>query len=198
MAESFEWQEVYARLAKTGQALETGGEVRPDEVTRILRGRAQALAKPLEEAPSPTEVLELLVFSLAGERYGIETVHILEVIPLRELTLVPNAPPFVLGVVNHRGRIVPVLDFRRLVELVGRGVAEGSRAVVVEAGGMVFAIITDVVQGIVGVGAHELALLPAAVAGGRQVFLRGVTAAMVAVLDLPALARDPRIVVNDE
>jgi purine-binding chemotaxis protein CheW len=156
------------------------------------------LAKPLEEAPRLTEALEILVFSLAEERYGIETVHVLEVIPLRELTPVPCTPSFVLGVVNHRGRILPVLDIRRLLELAGQGITEGSRAAVVDAGGMMFGIMTDAVEGIVSVGAHELAALPAALTRDHQAFFRGMAGTMVAVLNLEALARDRRIAVNDE
>lgn len=174
-----------------------GASRSPQEVKRILRERAQALAKPLE-APAPTEVLDLLVFFLAGERYGIETAHVLEVVPLRELTPVPCTPSFVLGVINHRGRILPVLDLRRLFELAGQGITEGSRIVAVEAGGMTFGIFADAVAGTVRVGAHEVVPPPTALTGDRQVFIQGVTGEMVAVLDLEALARDPRILVNEE
>lgn len=170
----------------------------PEGVTRILRERAQALARPLEEAPRATDVLELLAFSLAGDRFGIETAHVLEVIPLRELTAVPCTPPVVLGVVNHRGQIRPVLDFRRLFELAGPGVAEGSRVVMVESGGMTFGIYADAVAGTVRVGAHEVAPPPATAAGDRNACVRGVTGGMIAVLDLEALARDPRIAVSEE
>ena len=198
MAERLDWQEVYSRLEQTRRTLEAGGSLPPDEVKRILRDRAQALAKPLAEAPTPTEVLDLLVFSVAGERYGIETVHVLEVVPLRELTPVPCTPSFVLGVVNHRGRILPVLDFGRLFDLTGAEVTEGSRVVAVEAGGTTFGIFTDSVAGTVRVSAHEIAHPPVTLTGDGHAFIHGVTGAMVALLDLEALARDPRIAVNDE
>lgn len=195
---TFDWQEAYARLERARRALEAGAERPPEEVARILRERAAALARPLEEAVPPAEVVELLVFSLAGERYGIETAHVLEVVPLRELTPVPCTPPFVLGVVNHRGRILPVLDFRRLLELAADGVAEGSRVVAAEAGGMTFGVYADAVAGTVRVGAHEVGPPPLTLAADRRTWIRGVTGEMVAVLDLDAVARDPRIVVNDE
>lgn len=179
-------------------AIPPDGSLPPEEVRRILRERARALARPLEEAAAPTEVLELLVFSLAGERYGIETAYVQEVFPLRDLTPVPCTLSFVLGVANYRGRILPVLDFRRLFELVAEGITEGSRVVTVEAGGMTFGIFTDAVPGTVRVGAHEVASPPVTLTGDRQAFIRGVTGEMVAVLDLEALARDPRIVVNEE
>lgn len=195
---TIDWQEAYARLERTRQTLETGGNLPPEEVKRILRERAQALARPREEVGAPAEVLELLVLALAGERYGIETAHVLEVLPLRELTPLPGTPSFVLGVVNHRGRILPVLDLRRLFDLTGQGVTEGSRVVAVEAGGMMFGIFADAVTGVVRIGVDALASPPATLAGDRQAFIRGVTGEMVAVLDLEALARDPRITVNEE
>jgi len=170
----------------------------PEEVKRILRERAEALAKPMEEARTPAEPLELLVFSLAGERYGIETAHVLEVVPLRGLTSVPCTPPFLLGVVNHRGRILPVLDLRRLFELAGQGIAKGGRVVAVAVGGMAFGIFADAVAGSVRLGADEVAPPPVSLARDRQAFIRGITGGMVAVLDLEALASDPRITVNEE
>ena len=139
-----------------------------------------------------------MVFSFSGERYGIETAHVLEVIPLRGLTPVPGTPLFVLGVVNHRGRILPVLDLRRLFELADQGNPDGGRVVAVEAGGMTFGIFADAVVGIIRLGADEVAPPPATLAGDRRALIRGVTGEMVAVLDLEALARDPRITVNEE
>lgn len=192
------WQAAYSRLEQTRQALEAGGSPLPEEVKRILRERAQALAKPLAEIRTPAEVLDVLVVSLAGERYGIETAYILEVISLRELTPVPCTPPVVLGLVNHRGRILPVLDLRRLFDLPGQGVTEGSRVAAVEVGGMTFGIFADAVAGTIRVAAHEIAHPSVTVTGDRQAFIRGVTGEMVAVLDLETLARDPRIVVNEE
>lgn len=195
---AIDWEKVHARLEQTRQAIEAGRQPSPEEVRRILRDRAQALAKPSEETATPTEVLDLLVFSLARERYGIEAAHVLEVVPFRELTPVPCTPPFVLGVVNHRGRILPVLDFRRLFELPGQEAPEGSRVVAVEAGGVTFGIFADAVAGTVRVGVPEIASPPASLAGSRQAFVRGVTTEMVAVLDLEALAQDPQITVNEE
>ncbi len=191
-------QQAHVRLEESRRALEAAANLPPDEVTRILAERAQALARPREVAPTPGAVLELLVFSLAGERYGIETFQVLDVLPLRELTPVPCTPPSVLGVINHRGRTLPVLDLRRLFDLAGQEVAEGSRVVAVAAGGMTFGIYTDAVAGTIRVGAHEVAPPAVILTSDRQTFLRGVTGEMLAVLDLEVLARDPRIAVNDE
>lgn len=191
------WQQAHIHLEQVRQALEAGGERSPEAAKQILRDRAQALARPLDPAPTATDVLDLLIFSLAGERYGIEAAYVLETIPLRELTPVPCTPAIVLGVMNHRGRILPVLDLRRLLELPGQGVPPGSRVVAVVAGGMTFGILAEAVAGTAQVGTHDLAPPPASPTGNRQTLCKGVTGTMVAVLDLEALAQDPRIMVNN-
>jgi purine-binding chemotaxis protein CheW len=192
------WQAAYARLEQVWRALEAGGNLAPAEVKRLLSARAQALAKPLEEVPLPTQRLELLVFSVAGERYGVDTAHVLEVFPLRQHTPVPCTPPFVLGVAHHRGWLLPILDLRQLLALPGQGISEGSRVVAVMVGETRFGIFAEAIAGVVKIGAYDVAPTPMTTTGDRQLFIRGVTGEMVAVLSLEALLRAPRIVVNEE
>jgi len=198
MPAGLHWEDVHARLERTRRVLEAPGERSSEEIARILRERAQALARPPEAVETPGEVVDLLVFSVAGERYGVETGHVFEVIPLQGLTPLPGSPPVFLGLVNSRGRILPLLDVRRLFGLAGQGIGEGGRAVVVEAAEVAFGIYADAVAGIVRVGSAHLAPPPAALRAGRQRIIRGITGDMVAVVDVEAMARDPRIVVNEE
>lgn len=57
----------------------------------------------IEETPLSSEELDLLLLCVSGERYGIETSHVLGVIPLGGLRLGAGTSPFVLGVVTHGG-----------------------------------------------------------------------------------------------
>jgi len=54
-----------------------------------------------------------LLFELGGEEYGIEILRVREIIGLMDITPVPQSPPFIRGVINLRGKIIPVLDMRR-------------------------------------------------------------------------------------
>lgn len=193
-----DWQAAHVRLERARRALEARGEVAPEEAQRILDERAKALARPRERVSLPTVTLDLLVFSLGAERYGIETACVVDVLRSPELTRVPCTPPFVLGVVNHRGRIVPVLDLQRLFRRAGPGAPAESRVVTVEARGMSFGILAAAVTGSIRIGADDLAPPPAALVGSGSSLVRGVTADMVAVLDVDALVRDSRIVVDEE
>lgn len=194
--QTVDWEEAYARLERTRQVLAAAAERAPDEARRILVARARALAKPVNEAPSPGGVLEILVFSLAGERYGVRAVSVLEVIPLRELVAVPGTPRAVLGIMNHRGRILPVLDLRRVFELTGEGIGDNGRVVAAQSGGSAFGLFAETIVGVVGVGAQELSARPSGSTAGRDTSVLAVTSDMVVVLDIEALAGDPRITVN--
>lgn len=165
--------------------------------SRILAERARALAKPLEAARDRGDVVELLVFSVAGERYGIAAASVLEVIALREVVALPGTPGAVLGIVNHRGRVLPVVDLRRVFDLTGEGVAEDGRAVVVRAGASTLGVFADSIVGMVHVDAGELrtrSVTPTV----RADRLLAATSDMTGVLDVEALVDDPRVTVNDE
>src|ERR1700712_5225839 len=97
-------------------------EINDDE--RILRERARLLARVPESEPVAGAVLELLEFSLAQERYAVENRFVREVCPLKELTPLPCTPPFLLGVVNVRGRILPVLDLKKFFDLPEKGLTD--------------------------------------------------------------------------
>lgn len=196
-----DWPKAYARLEATRRTLDAAIKRSPEEAGRILRERAKTLAKPFEEPTPRGEVLDLLVFSLAGERYAVETSFVLEVVPRRDLTPVPCTPPTIQGVVNHRGRIIPIIDFRRLLALPGQEGGERSWVVVVEAERMMFGIGTEAVVGTIRIQASDLAPPPRTLAGDHQAFTKGVTGKtgeMVVVMDLVTLARDPRITVNEK
>ena len=198
MPTRLDWEEVHARLERTSPAIEGGQRVLPADARRILREKAQALARPLAQSEAASEMLDLLVFSIADARYAVETAEVAEVTPLREVTVVPCTPAFVRGVVNHRGRILAVLDLGELFELSGQAIRQDSFIVLVEAGGLSFGILSDMVVGTVQCPGSVLSTPPAALSAARRIFLKGVTAEMVAVLDLEALARDPRLIVNEE
>src|SRR5207245_7644878 len=139
-----------------------------------------------------------LVVAWGGDRCRIEPPHVVDVLRFPDLTRVPGTPPFVLGVMNHRGRILPVLDIQRLLGTAETIATSGSRVVTVEVGGMSFGILAGAVAGSIRVGADEVAPAAAGLAGVGASVDRGVTAEMVAILDVDALVRDPRMVVNEE
>lgn len=90
-------------------------------------GASQSFAffAPQREEKKAVEAQEhLATFFLAGEEYGIDVRLVQEIIRVAEITQVPRAPSHIRGVINLRGRIIPVVDLRRKLEL---GTVEATR-----------------------------------------------------------------------
>lgn len=90
--------------------------------------------------------IQLVVFQLAGETYGVEITSVQEIIRMQEITKVPRTPPFVEGVINLRGRIIPVIDLRKRFRLPLGEKTATSRIIVVEVGQVTVGMIVDAVS----------------------------------------------------
>jgi len=88
------------------------------------------------------------LFWLAGKRFAIEVQHAREVIVLDEVTIVPRAPAYVVGVANLRGLVLPILDIRRRLGLAPRPVGRGTRVLVADGGAGQVGIAIDAVMGL--------------------------------------------------
>ena len=91
---------------------------------------------------SETE-MQLVVFDLAAEYYGVDIGAVREIIRMQTITRVPGAPCFVEGVINLRGRVVPVVDLRKRLSLTMGEQTKDSRIVVVDIGGRDVGVVVD-------------------------------------------------------
>lgn len=165
-------------------------------VRRILRERAAELARPVTQV-SQVQLLEVLEFRLASERYAVETRYVTEVHPLRDLTPLPGTPPFVRGIVNLRGRILAVYDLKKFFALPEQGVTDLHRILVVNAGDFEIGLLADVVVGVRALPASALSPPLPTLSAIAAEYLKGISEERLVVLDLGRLLSDPRIVVND-
>ena len=92
-----------------------------------------------------SEERQLVVFRLANDVYGLEIQAVREIIRMQEITRVPNAPEFIEGVINLRGRICPVMDLRKRFGVSVTDATSESRTVVVEISGEDVGMIVDAV-----------------------------------------------------
>jgi purine-binding chemotaxis protein CheW len=167
------------------------------EAGKILRKRAQALAQ-VPPPPAADTVLELLEFGLAAEPYAIERRYVQEVHPLRDLTPLPCTPAFILGIVNVRGRIVPVLDLRKFFELPERGLTDLHRTIIVRGHDLEIGLLADVIIGINAVPAERLQVSLPTLTGIRADYLKGVADGRLVVLAVERILSDPKIIVHEE
>ena len=168
------------------------------EDREILRARARALARPPESPPAADASLELLEFRLARECYGLETRHVQEVYPLKDLTPLPCVPPFVLGIVNVRGRVTPVIDIKKFFDLPDKGLTDLHRIILVRGNDLEFGLLADVIVGVRTIPLDSLQPSLPTLTGIRADYLKGVTAERLVVLDLDRILADPKIIVHEE
>lgn len=168
------------------------------DAREILRSRAQALARPPARAAVAAGSLEVLEFRLARESYALETRYVREVYPLKNLTPLPCTPPFVLGIVNVRGRITPVIDIKKFFDLPEEGLTDLHRIILVQGNDLELGLLADVIVGVRTIPVDSLQASLPTLTGIRSDYLKGVTAERLVVLDLARILADPKIIVHEE
>ncbi len=105
-----------------------------------------------------------LTFSLAGEEYGIGILKVKEIIGLMPVTKVPQTPEHVRGVINLRGKVIPVVDLRLKFGMAGAEATDRTCIIVVEisAGGnkIAMGIVVDSVSEVLNIRAGEIENTP--------------------------------------
>ena len=142
------------------------------------------------------EERQLVVFQLGAELYGVDIARVHEIIRLQTITRVPRAPRFVEGVINLRGKVIPVVDLRRSFGLPLAEHTRATRTVVVEIGDQVVGIIVDSVSEVLRVSTSTIEPPSPVVAGIDSEYLHGIAKLperLVILLDLDrVLAREER------
>ncbi|MGD8778861.1 MAG: chemotaxis protein CheW [Ignavibacteria bacterium] len=104
------------------------------------------MSEELKEKNESNEILQLVSFKIGDEEFGVDILKVQEIIRMIQITKVPNAPVFVEGVVNLRGRIIPVIDLRRRIGMEKRDYDKETRIVVVEISDNTVGFIVDEVS----------------------------------------------------
>jgi len=171
--------------------------VAPD-AGQVLRARARTLARAPERDATQVDSLELLEFRLARESYALEIRHVAEVVALNDLTPLPCTPPFVRGIVNVRGRVLPVLDIKQFFDFPDQELTDLHRIILVHGNNLELGVLADLIVGVRSIRVESLQPSLPTLTGIRAEYLKGVTAERLVVLDLERLLADPKIIVNEE
>jgi purine-binding chemotaxis protein CheW len=178
-------------------ATNSGEKAMPAEKLKsILEERARALSKSTEAESG--EMMQLVVFSLANETYGITTDYVREIQPLNDVSRVPCTPAFVVGVINIRGAIYSVVDIREFFGVRKQGITESTKVILVNAGGLEVGILADDVLGARSVPLADIRTPLATRASVKEEYVQGVTKDMLVILNLDAVMSDERIIVHEE
>lgn len=93
-----------------------------------------------------SELLQLVSFTIGKEEYGVEIQKVQEIIRMVEITKMPNSPDFIEGIMNLRGRIIPVISLRKRLGLEKMEHDRNTRVIVVEISGKTIGFIVDSVS----------------------------------------------------
>ncbi|MGA3057744.1 MAG: chemotaxis protein CheW [Candidatus Limnocylindrales bacterium] len=146
--------------------------------------------KPTSSGSGQSGELQIVVCELADEHYGLDIARVFEIIRNQPITPVPRAPSFVKGVINLRGRIIPVVDLRGRFGMPEAEPTKETRIVVAESSSTTVGLIVDSVSEVLLVSADAVEPTPGVAAGADAQYLRGIAklgGRLVLLLELDGL-----------
>jgi purine-binding chemotaxis protein CheW len=117
---------------------------------------------------------KFVTFFLEKEEYGLPISRVQEINRVGEITRVPNAPAHVRGVINLRGKIVPVIELKSRLKLGKSEINKDSRVVVVEHGPKLLGFLVDRVSQVLNLSSDEIETAPEEVDQGHENYIQGV------------------------
>ena len=127
-----------------------------------------------DQKKESSELLQLVSFMIGNEEFGISILFVQEINRMFQITKVPNAPYFVDGVVNLRGRVIPVIDLRAKLGMERKEHDKNTRIVVVEVGGKTVGFIVDAVKEVLRIPQNITEAPPEIVTGTNSEFIMAV------------------------
>jgi purine-binding chemotaxis protein CheW len=145
-------------------------------------------------APDVTQ--EFLSFRLGAEEYGIDILKVQEIRNYAAVTTIANAPPFIKGVINLRGAIVPIVDLRLKFNVGEVRYDAFTVVIVLNVAGRVIGAVVDSVSDVLILNAGEIRPVPEFAAAVNTRFISGlatVSGGMLILLDIEALLTSPEM-----
>ena len=193
-----DWAEIRNKINTLQESLNQKIILSPEEKQTILKSRAQILAVEKNDVADQKELIEIIEFSLAYEKYGIETASCREVYPLKDFAILPGVPTYVLGIINLRGQIISVIDLKKFFNLPEKGLGELNKIIVLRNEQMEFGILADVILGTRSVAIDDLQSSPISTNSIGAEYLKGITSDHTIILDSEKILRDEKIIVYQE
>jgi len=121
-----------------------------------------------------SELLQLVSFKIGTEEFGVDILNVQEIIKIVQITKVPNSPVFVEGVINLRGKVIPVIDLRTRLGLQKLEHDKDTRIIVVELSKSTIGFIVDAVNEVLRIPISITEAPPEIVAGVDSEFIKSV------------------------
>lgn len=152
----------------------------------------------VEEPTTAEGTLQQVVFTLAGEEYGIEILDVRRIIKAENITMIPNAPDFLKGVINLRSQIIGVIDLEKMFLLERDDEHLSKHILIVELGNSTYGLLVDEVTEILRLAKSNIKPAPQIITKklGAE-FVKGVgtiRAKLIILLDLEKVLSEKKLV----
>ncbi|OQA14377.1 MAG: Chemotaxis protein CheW [bacterium ADurb.Bin363] len=128
----------------------------------------------IDELEEDTQKNKYLTFTLGNESFGIEILFVTEIIGLQQITEVPDLPEYVRGIINLRGKIIPVMDMRRRFKKEIREYDERTCIIVVDIGEISIGLIVDRVSEVVDIPEENVSEPPKVNKNSQNKYVKGI------------------------
>ncbi len=119
-------------------------------------------------------ILQLVTFTLGNEEYAVDILKVQEINRMKEITRVPNSPSYVEGVINLRGKVIPVVNLRRKFGLAERESDEQSRIMIMDIQGITMGLVVDSVSEVLRVPSDIVEPTPPMASNISTEFIKGI------------------------
>ncbi len=123
-----------------------------------------------------SDVLHMVGFSLGNEEFCMDILAVQEIIRMVEITKIPNSPDFVEGIINLRGKVIPIIDFRKRCNLYDEAECNSDqrRIIVVGIGTRTIGLVVDKVSQVIKLEQNQVSSTPDVAKGFNSDFISGV------------------------
>ena len=144
------------------------------ELDEELKATAVADQSTEDEVDEAADETQLVSFKIGAEEYGVDIMQVQEIIRPTTITRVPRAPSFIEGVIDLRGKVLPIVDMRKRFQIDEKTKDDHTRIVVVVIDDMVVGLVVDSVSEVLRVENGKIEQPPKIIAGIEAQFLKGV------------------------
>jgi len=120
------------------------------------------------------ELLQLVSFKIGTEEFGVDILKVQEINRMLEVTSLPNAPDYVIGMINLRGKVIPVISLRQRFGMQSKEPDKNTRIIVMELGGKVFGFVVDAVSEVLRIPKRVTEPPPSIISGARSAYITAV------------------------
>ena len=129
--------------------------------------------KPIDKIDN-NKVLQLVGFNLANEFFGVNILKVQEINRIMEITPIPHSPKYVEGVMNLRGKVIPIINLRKRFGFFQEDFNASTRIVVLEVTGQIIGFVVDSVSEVIRIPQNIVEPPPPIVAGISADYIEGV------------------------